>query len=91
MTLSFERYDLIVEHYPAMWPMLVPGYVPICNAMLDVVRALQTQGFTETAENLLEMGRQRVGGDYLQPSAILDDNFRHLIRVHRRRIWVMIV
>ena len=38
--MDFTRYDLIVEHYPAMWPLLVPGYVPICNAMLDVVRAL---------------------------------------------------
>lgn len=37
--MDFTRYDLIVEHYPTMWPLLIPGYVPICNAMLDVVRA----------------------------------------------------
>lgn len=37
--MSFERYDRIVEHYPAMWPLIVPGYLPILNAMLDVVRA----------------------------------------------------
>lgn len=41
--MGFERYDLIVDHYPAMWPLLVPGYVPICNAMLDVVQAMPTR------------------------------------------------
>lgn len=38
--MRFQRYDLIAVHYPAMWPLLVPGYVPILNAMLDVVRTL---------------------------------------------------
>jgi len=37
--MRFDRYDRIVGHYSAMWPMLVPGYVPILNAMLDVVLA----------------------------------------------------
>lgn len=36
--MRFERYDRIVEHYALMWPHLVPGYVPIMSAMLDVVR-----------------------------------------------------
>ena len=35
--MGFERYDLIAAHYPTMWPLLVPGYVPIINAMLDVI------------------------------------------------------
>lgn len=35
--LSFERYDRIVDHYPAMWPLLVPGYLPLLNGMLDVM------------------------------------------------------
>ncbi len=38
--------------------------------MLDVARALQQRGFDDIAANVLEMGRQRVAGDYLQPSAI---------------------
>jgi len=38
--MRFERYDLIAEWYPSMWPLLVPGYVPILNAIVDVVRAL---------------------------------------------------
>jgi tRNA (cmo5U34)-methyltransferase len=41
--VSFERYDRIVDHYPAHWPLLVPGYLPILNAMLDVVMARRTR------------------------------------------------
>ncbi|MBX3012435.1 MAG: propanediol/glycerol family dehydratase large subunit [Caldilineaceae bacterium] len=48
------------------------------QTMLTVVDALQRRGFTETAHNLLEMGRQRVAGDYLQPSAIFDRHFQVL-------------
>jgi propanediol dehydratase large subunit len=43
--------------------------------MITVVQALQKRGFSKTAKNVLEMGRQRVAGDYLQPSAIFDRNF----------------
>ena len=46
--------------------------------MLTVVTALQKRGFTKTAHNLLEMGRQRIAGDYLQPAAIFDRNFHVL-------------
>ncbi len=35
--MNFGRYDRIVSHYPAQWPLLVPGYLPALNAMLDVV------------------------------------------------------
>ena len=38
---------------------------------VDVVRALERRGYTEEAENLLLMLRQRISGDYLQTSAIL--------------------
>jgi hypothetical protein len=43
--------------------------------MITVVQALQKRGFAKTAANVLEMGRQRVAGDYLQPSAIFDRHF----------------
>ena len=43
--------------------------------MITVVQALQKRGFEKTARNVLEMGRQRVAGDYLQPSAIFDRTF----------------
>jgi propanediol dehydratase large subunit len=43
---------------------------------LDVARALDRRGFRGVAAAVLEMGRQRVAGDYLQPSAIFDDGFK---------------
>jgi propanediol dehydratase large subunit len=41
-----------------------------------VIRALQTSGFADVADNILEMGRQRIAADYLQPSAIFDADFQ---------------
>jgi propanediol dehydratase large subunit len=41
-----------------------------------IIRALQKNGFDDVACNVLEMGRQRVAGDYLQPAAIFDSGFR---------------
>jgi hypothetical protein len=46
------------------------------DTVLAAVSALQKRGFTEVATNILEMGRQRVAGDYLQPAAIFDRDFR---------------
>ncbi|KUK31151.1 MAG: Glycerol dehydratase [Thermoanaerobacterales bacterium 50_218] len=43
---------------------------------LDVVKALAKRGFTDVAENVLNMLKQRVAGDYLHTSAVLDRNFR---------------
>ncbi len=43
---------------------------------VDVVRALSESGYTELAESILNMLKQRVIGDYMQTSAILDDQFR---------------
>jgi hypothetical protein len=45
------------------------------RSVVDVVAALSTRGFAQTAENLLMMGRQRIAGDYLQPAAIFDRTF----------------
>ncbi|MFN8444251.1 MAG: propanediol/glycerol family dehydratase large subunit [Caldilineaceae bacterium] len=45
------------------------------STMLNVIDALQKSGFSTVARNILEMGRQRVAADYLQPSAIFDRNF----------------
>jgi hypothetical protein len=43
---------------------------------VDVIKALDTNGFTDIAANVLGMQRARVIGDYLQPAAILDKNFK---------------
>jgi hypothetical protein len=45
-------------------------------SVLDVIKALQESGYHEIAGNILELQRQRVVGDYLQPAAIFDENFK---------------
>lgn len=42
---------------------------------LAAVAALQRRGFEDVARNILEMGRQRIAGDYLQPAAVFDRDF----------------
>ncbi|WP_195938209.1 propanediol/glycerol family dehydratase large subunit [Romboutsia sp. 1001713B170131_170501_G6] len=42
---------------------------------LDIVKALSKHGFDDVANNVLNMLKQRVTGDYLQTSAILNENF----------------
>ena len=43
---------------------------------VTVMQALQRSGFGEVADNILEMGRQRIAADYLQPAAIFDADFK---------------
>lgn len=52
------------------------------RTVVDVIRALDGTGFTEVAERLLEMGRQRVLGDYLQPAAIFDERYHVLSAIN---------
>ena len=49
---------------------------------VDVVRALAETGFTDVADNVLSMLKQRVVGDYMQTSAILDRQFNVLSGVN---------
>jgi len=51
--------------------MLLNGPITV----IEVIRALAEAGFHEAANNLLEMQRQRVIGDYLQPSGIFAEGF----------------
>jgi propanediol dehydratase large subunit len=46
------------------------------DTVLGVIEALQRRGFVQTADNILQMGRQRVVGDYLQPAAIFGADFQ---------------
>ena len=43
---------------------------------VDVVKALAESGYTELAENILNMLKQRVIGDYMHTAAILDEHFQ---------------
>jgi hypothetical protein len=54
------------------------GFLESDATLLNVARALHHAGFHDIAQNILEMGRQRLTGDYLQPSAILDKDFKVL-------------
>ncbi len=49
---------------------------------VDVVRALAESGFEDVADNVLSMLKQRVVGDYMQTSAILDKDFNVLSGVN---------
>ena len=48
------------------------------RTVLDVIKALDAAGRSIVAERLLEQSRQRIYGDYLQPSAIFDEQFHVL-------------
>jgi propanediol dehydratase large subunit len=52
------------------------------QTIVDVIRALDAAGMADVAESLLEMGRQRVLGDYLQPAAIFDAHFNVLSAIN---------
>ena len=54
--------------------MLLNGPITV----IQVIQALEQTGYHDIAENLLEMQRQRVIGDYLQPAAIFDKDFNAL-------------
>ena len=60
------------------------GFLAGPRTVLDVIVALDAAGYTEVAERLLEMGRQRILGDYLQPAAILDADFHVLSGINDR-------
>lgn len=49
---------------------------------LDVIRALAKEGFVEEAQMILSMLKQRLSGDYLQTSAILNTNFEVMSAVN---------
>jgi len=46
--------------------------------VVEVIAALEQAGFHDVAANVLEMQRQRVLGDYLQPAAIFGPSFQVL-------------
>ncbi|MGG7078028.1 propanediol/glycerol family dehydratase large subunit [Clostridium sardiniense] len=49
---------------------------------LDIVKSLSVNGFDDVANNILNMLKQRVTGDYLQTSAILDNDFEVISAVN---------
>jgi propanediol dehydratase large subunit len=49
--------------------------------VLDIVAALARTGFTQEAERVLAMVRERVKGDYLQTAAIFDEDMNVLSKI----------
>jgi len=49
---------------------------------IDVVRALAKHGFSDIAQNVLNMLKGKVSGDYLQTSAIFDEDFNVISAVN---------
>lgn len=49
---------------------------------LDIIKGLQAGGFTDMADNLLSVLRQRVSGDLLHTSAVLDANLQPMAAIN---------
>jgi propanediol dehydratase large subunit len=71
---SLDVPDLDPQLVPRASEAIMGGGITI----LDTVRSLARTGFREEAERVLEMLRQRLLGDYLQTSAIFDEDMRVL-------------
>ena len=59
----------VVEDLKAAQSILTNGITG-----LDIVKALYRKGFEDVAQSVLDMIKQRVAGDYLHTSAIIDRN-----------------
>ncbi len=55
--------------------------------VVDVIRALDRRGYTDIAGRVLEMQRRRIAGDYLQPSAIFDADFKVLSAINDPNLY----
>jgi propanediol dehydratase large subunit len=86
-TFSDEDVDACVQAHGSLdVPELAGDLVPSAGdrimdrgiAALDVVRALVERGYHVEAERIVEMLRQRLLGDFLQTSAIFDENLNVL-------------
>ncbi len=77
-TIAHSSDDMVGDKLPARDLVAdleaADAFLASERSMLEVVAALDRRGFGDVARNVLEMGRQRVAGDYLQPSAIFTTN-----------------
>lgn len=69
----------IVEDLKAAEDMMKRGITGV-----DIVKALAKNGFTDVAENVLGTLKQRISGDYLHTSAILDKDLNVISAVNCR-------
>jgi len=67
----------VVEDLKAAEEMMKKGITGI-----DIVKALSKHGYEDIAERVLNMLKQRVSGDYLHTSAIIDEKFNVISAVN---------
>jgi len=67
----------VVEDLKAAQELMSRGITGI-----DIVKALAKNGFSDLAENVLNLLKQRISGDYLHTSAILDKDFNVISAVN---------
>ncbi len=67
----------VVEDLKAAEEMMKKGITGI-----DIVKALSKHGYEDVAERVLNMLKQRVSGDYLHTSAIIDEDFNVISAVN---------
>ena len=67
----------VVEDIKAAEDMMKRGITGV-----DIVKALAKNGLTDVAENVLGTLKQRISGDYLHTSAILDKNYNVISAVN---------
>ncbi len=73
----------VVEDLKAAEEMMKRGITGI-----DIVKALSKGGFDDVAINVLNMLKQRISGDYLHTSAILDKEFNVISAVNDRNDYM---
>jgi len=54
----------------------------------DIVKVFYENGFTDLADNILSLLKQRITGDYLQTAAILDDEFKVVAAINDANDYV---
>lgn len=73
----------VVEDLRAAEEMMKKGVTGI-----DIVKALSKHGFEDVAQNVLNMLKQRISGDYLHTSAIIDKDFNIISAVNNRNDYM---
>ena len=73
----------VVEDLKAAQELLSRG-----TTGLDIVKGLYKGGFTDIAENVLNILRQRIAGDYLHASSIFDNKFNVISAVNDKNDYM---
>lgn len=73
----------VIKDFEAIEQLMKKGITGI-----DIVRALVNAGHRDVASDILEMLKQRVSGDYLQTSAILDEEFNVISAINNKNDYL---